>query len=576
MSNSITAERLIKKGNLALKKGDAHGAAQFYQRAFESNANNHLALIGYAQAMMKLSNPGEALRAGAAAVQIAPKSGKAFQVAASAAMAMRDWAQLMNICEAWRGIDSRDPEAIRWLAHAYFELGSAEKARDVFHDLVKANPKSADHLVTYARLCLGAFDYVGAEVALEKAHTLSSPTAESLYALARVKMFLGALDEAETLSFDAIKKNPKFALPFAQYTTLRGGRVDDETRQQMIRLADDAGQHPEHRASMYFAIGDVFHRDRDYAQALGAYDAGNALSESIISKEGISYQPTTFEQQRQREQRAFRSLPSGHAFADAPIRPIFVVGMPRSGTTLTESILAAHPDVVGAGELHTFPAIHNNVLQWCDSNGGKPVSEAPRQQLQAWRAQYFAGLPKVSDERFVVDKQPLNFRGAGLIKALFPEAIIIHIRRNPLDTGLSIYRNDFAKAWPYATKMESIAHFYGEYARIVHFWEASLGAAFPLIQYEQLIADFEVQAKRLVSLCDLDWRTECLEFHKVQRPVATFSTTQVREPIRQQVTHVIDQYGDTLLKPMIDGLTKAGVDMETGALTAEALKSGAV
>lgn len=566
MSNSIAADRLVKKGNLALKKGDAQGAAQLYQRAFESNANNHLSLIGYAQAMLKLSNPGEALRAGAAAVQISPKSAKAYQVCASAAMALRDWPQLLNICEAWRGVDARDPEAIRSLAHAYFELGNAEKARDVYHDTVKANPKSADHLATYARLCLGAFDYAGAEAALEKAHGLSAPTAESLYALARVKMFLGALDEAESLSADAMKKNPKFALPYAQYTTLRGGRVEDDTRQQMVRLAEDAGQHPEHRASLYFAIGDVYHRAKDYAQAMGAYDEGNVLSEGIIAKEGLAYQPATFEHQREREQRSFRALPSGGDYSDGPLRPIFVVGMPRSGTTLTESILAAHPEVVGAGELHTFPAIHNNVLQWCEANGGKAASEAPRQQLQLWRDQYFAGLPKATGERFVVDKQPLNFRGAGLIKAIFPEATIIHIRRNPIDTGLSIYRNDFAKAWPYATKMESIAHFYGEYARIVRYWEDCMGDAFPLFQYEQLIADFEAEAKRLVGLCGLDWREECLQFHKVQRPVATFSTTQVREPIRRSVTHAVDQYGEVLLKPMIDGLKKAGVDLETGAL----------
>lgn len=570
MSNSITAERFIKKGNLALKKGDAQGAAQLYQRAFESNANNHLALIGYAQAMLKLSNPGEALRAGAAAVQIAPKSAKAFQVCASAAMAMRDWPQLMKICEAWRGIDARNPEAIRSLAHAYFELGNAEMARDVFHDIVKANPKSADHLATYARLCLGAFDYAGAEAALEKAHSLSAPTAESLYALARVKMFLGALDEAETLSFDAMKKNPKFALPYAQYTTLRGGRVEDETRQQMVRLAEDAAQHPEHRASLFFALGDIFHRSRDYASALRAYDQGNGLSDGILVKEGLGYQPSNFEQQRDREQRTFRTLPSGTQFSESAVRPIFVVGMPRSGTTLTESILAAHPDVAGAGELHTFPAIHNNVLQWSEANDGKAVSEAPPQQLRAWRDQYFAGLPKGAGERFVVDKQPLNFRGAGLITALFPEASIIHIRRNPIDTGLSIYRNDFAKAWPYATKMESIAHFYGEYARVVRYWEECMGDDFPLFQYEKMIADFEVEAKRLVTFCGLDWREECLDFHKVRRPVATFSTTQVREPIRRSVTHAVDQYGDELLKPLIDGLTKTGVDLETGALIGKA------
>jgi len=566
LASAIAIDRLIKKANGALKKGDANAAGEHFRRAIELNPRNQFALTGYAEAMLALGNPGEALRAGQAALQIAPDSSKALKACSAAAMAMRNWPVLLQVCEAWRAVDPRNDEAIRSLSHAWFELGNAEKAREVFHEAVKNNPKSADILATYARLCLSAFDYAGAEEALEKAHELAPPTADSLYALARVKLFLGALEEAETLSAEAMKKNPRFPLAFTQYTTLRGGDVDDATFQQMSGLANDAGLHPEHRASLYFAIGDASHRKRDYPQAMRAYDSGNQLSEAILSQEGVAYNAANFERQRQREETAFRDLPSLTDVQKGPACPIFVVGMPRSGTTLMESILAAHPDVLGAGELHTFPAIHNAALRWSESNGGKPLSEAPLEQLQAWRAHYIESYPKLQDERFVVDKQPLNFRGVGLIKALFPEAAIIHIRRNPIDTGLSIYRNDFAKAWPYATRLESIAHFYGEYARIVHGWTERLGDAFPLFQYEDLIADFESEARRLIKLCGLDWRDECLAFHDVKRPVATFSATQVREPIRKTAMHALDQYGD-LLQPLVQGLEKAGVDLATGALT---------
>lgn len=565
MASAIAVDRLIKKATGALRKGDANAAVGHYRSAIELNPKNQFALTGYAEAMIALGNPSEALRAGQAALQIAPESSKAFKACASAAMSLRNWPVLLQICEAWRAADPKNGEAIRSLAHAWFELGSAEKARDVYQDAVKNNPKSADTLATYARLCLSAFDYAGAEEALEKAHSLAPPSADSLYALGRVKLFLGALEEAEALSAEAMKKNPRFPLAFTQYTTLRGGDVDDATFQQMSRLANDAGLHPEHRASLYFAIGDANHRKRDYPQAMRAYDSGNQLSEAILSQEGVAYNATNFERQREREDLAFRDLPELSDVQEGPARPIFVVGMPRSGTTLMESILAAHPDVLGAGELHTFPAIHNAALRWSESNGGKPLSQAPSKQLQTWRDQYFAGYPKRERERFVVDKQPLNFRGVGFIKTLFPEATVIHIRRNPIDTGLSIYRNDFAKAWPYATRLESIAHFYGEYARIVRDWGARLGDAFPLFQYEDVIADFETEARRLIELCGLDWRDECLAFHEVKRPVATFSATQVREPIRKTATHALDQYGD-LLQPLVEGLKKAGVDINTGEL----------
>lgn len=565
MASAIAVERLIKKASAALKKGDAQGAAQQYRRAIELNAKSHKALAGYGEAAMKLGDPAEALRAGMAALQAAPTSKKAFSVAAGAAMALRNWPQLVQLGEAWRTAHPKNAEAIRSLAHAYFELGSSEKARDVYYELVQANAGSADHWATYARLCLTSFDYDGAEAALEKAHKFGDPSADSLYALGRVKLFLGELDEAESLSAEAMKRNPKFALAFTQFTTLRGGKVDDETLQHITRLANDASQHPEHRASLFFANGDIYHRRGDYKLAMQAFDQGNQLSEAILSKEGVSYRPAVFERQREREQMAFRALPKETDFTAGPARPIFVVGMPRSGTTLMESILAAHPDVYGAGELHSLPAIHNNALQWSENNGGKALADAPREQLQKWRDQYFASYPKLHDESVVVDKQPLNFRGAGLIKAIFPEATIIHIRRNPVDTGFSIYRNDFAKAWPYATRLESIAHFYGEYARIAAYWEERLGEAFPLFQHEQVVAEFEAEARRLIEICGLDWRDECLAFHQVKRPVATFSSTQVREPMRRSAISAREQYGG-LLQRLIDGLENAGVDLDTGAL----------
>ncbi|MBL4619676.1 MAG: hypothetical protein JKX88_06210, partial [Marinicaulis sp.] len=118
--------------------------------------------------------------------------------------------------------------------------------------------------------------------------------------------------------------------------------------------------------------------------------------------------------------------------------------------------------------------------------------------------------------------------------------------------------------WPYATSLKNIAHFYGEYSRLVAYWEGRMGEAFPLFQYEELIADFEPYVRRLLKLCDLEWRDECLEFHRVKRAVATFSTTQVRQPIRKTITSAHAQYGD-FLKPLIEGLTRAGVDLTTGA-----------
>jgi len=564
LTNASIAQRLIKKAKLDLKKGNAQSAAQNFRRAYEANPKNQKPLVSYASAMLKLGNASEALGAGATVLRVEPENLDALKVSSSAAMGLRDWGTLLQISERWIAAYPGDAEAIQSLAFAHFERGNAIKARDVYGALVEANPQSAEHQAMYSRLCLAAFDYAGAESALEKAHGLAPPTADSLYALARVKMFLGALDEAESLCFEAIKEYPKFALSFAQYVTLRNGKVDDDVTAQMSKLVMSGTLPPEHKASLFFALGDVHHSREKYHDAMQAYDSGNTISGELFGREGLKYNPAVFEQLRERESKLFKDMALENAYAPGPARPIFVVGMPRSGTTLVESILAAHPDVFGAGELGEMPVIHNAALGWSESNGGAPLAKAPHAQLQSWRDQYYSDYPEIEGARYVVDKQPLNFRAVGLIKTLFPEAVIIHIRRNPIDTGFSIYKNDFGKAWPYATSLENIAHFYGEYARLVAYWEGRMGEAFPLFQYEELIADFEPHVRRLLKLCDLEWRDECLEFHRVKRAVATFSTTQVRQPIRKTITSAHAQYGD-FLKPLIEGLTRAGVDLTTGA-----------
>jgi tetratricopeptide (TPR) repeat protein len=565
LTNASAVERLMKKAKADLKKGNAQSAAQNYGRAYELNPKNQNSLVGYASAMMKLGNAAEALRAGVAAIQAAPSHLEALKISAAAALQLRDWRSLLQISEKWRTSYPDDVGAVRSLAFAYFELGEPDKARDIYGELIEANPRSAEYLAMYSRLCLAAFDYDGAGSALEKAHVLAPPTAESLYALARVKMFMGALEESERLCTEAIDKNPNFAPSFAQYTTLRGGDVTEEIKTQISQLVVTETLPSEHKASLYFALGDIHHFKEEYSDAMRSYDSGDQISGGIFEKEGLKYDPANFERQRECEKQFFREIAAPMSFSSGPARPIFVVGMPRSGTTLVESILAAHPDVFGAGELGELPVIHNDALGWSERNGGSAIATASKAQLQSWRDRYFKSYPAVKEERFVVDKQPLNFRAVGLIKTLFPEAIIIHIRRNPIDTGFSIYKNDFGKAWPYATSLENIAHFYGEYARLAAYWEGRMGEAFPLFQYEELIADFELHVRRLLKLCDLEWRDECLEFHRVKRPVATFSTTQVRQPVRKTIVSTKTQYGD-LLQPLIDGLMRAGVDLETGAL----------
>jgi hypothetical protein len=208
--------------------------------------------------------------------------------------------------------------------------------------------------------------------------------------------------------------------------------------------------------------------------------------------------------------------------------PVFVVGMPRSGTSLTEQILASHPQVHGAGEL----------LYWifaADAERAATLEQRAGSIAELGRA-YLEGLAtQAPDASRVVDKLPVNFRHIGLIHAALPGARFIHLERNPLDTCLSIYFQGFSAAHPYATDFGDLAHYYQEYRRLIAHWRAVLPPRTLLdVQYEDLVDNPEDWSRRMLAHIGLPWDSRCLEFHRTDRPVLTASNWQVRQPINKR------------------------------------------
>ena len=200
--------------------------------------------------------------------------------------------------------------------------------------------------------------------------------------------------------------------------------------------------------------------------------------------------------------------------------------MPRSGTSLAEQILASHPAVYGAGEVSFWNAAYD-VYRQAELEG-----KANAQWIGGLGRDYLGCLAALSSATRVVDKMPANFLYAGLIHAALPRARIIHMRRNPLDTCLSIYFQNFFNIGPYANDLDDLAHYYGEYLRISNYWRAVLPAAALLeVPYEALIADQAHWTRRMLDFIGLPWDPKCLDFHQTERIVITASKWQVRQKI---------------------------------------------
>ncbi|GAB4522420.1 MAG: tetratricopeptide repeat-containing sulfotransferase family protein [Amphiplicatus sp.] len=484
------------------------------------------------------------------------------------------WSDLEAAAKTWLKLDPYAEEARIALAYALSQQGYYDQACAVYAPLAAGPAPSAQHLAALGRYKLGGRRLEEAIDCFNRALERDPHHAEAMFGLARCSLFRGALDDAAIFCRRALKADPRHAEAWGLLVDATGGRIDDAEYAQIAALAEEQRLFPEARATLLFAKGDVLHRRKDAAGAFASWSAANAVKRAQAETAGQGYR----RDEQEALTRKLRALFPVDPLEGAPWRddgvdsdpaPIFIVGMPRSGTTLLENALAAHPHVTGAGEVPALPFILSEFLNWAERAGwdGGPI---PPEMRAEWRRLYFEQCAKYAvggRARFVADKQPQNFLAIGLIRRLFPEARIIHIRRNPVETGFSIFRRNFTRQWPFATDLSDIAHYYGEYARIAAHWADVAGPGIAFVQYEALVADFEAEIRRLVAFCGLDWDERCLEYYKAERPVLTFSATQVRKAPSKEHLHATAAY-DAYLAPLRESLIAAGVDLKTGALQA--------
>ena len=234
------------------------------------------------------------------------------------------------------------------------------------------------------------------------------------------------------------------------------------------------------------------------------------------------------------------------------VRPIFIVGMPRSGTSLVEQIISSHNEVYGAGELNNFNKIIIPIIKNHLSNEDFSLIE---DEFRLIRKQYVDGLSKLNkSEKIITDKWPLNFRSIGFILLAFPEAKIVHLKRNSIATCWSIYKHYFSNAgngWAY--NLSDLAEFYKLYIELMNYWHKLYPGKIYDISYEELTSNQEKETQKLIDYCGLNWDQNCLNFHNNNRDVKTASTLQVRKKIYQGSSDAWRKYSD-YLKPLNDAL----------------------
>jgi tetratricopeptide (TPR) repeat protein len=309
---------------------------------------------------------------------------------------------------------------------------------------------------------------------------------------------------------------------------------------------------PEQQVQLHFALGKMYSDLGLNQESFSHFLAGNALKRrQIVYDEGNTMRG--FE--RTRQVFSVELMRARRGGGDASQTPVFVFGMPRSGTSLIEQILASHPRVFGAGELIDFEAL---------ALGVHPPPAGPLafpEVVNRTPLEGFAELGRTYAERArargngaarVIDKMPANFRYAGLIHLALPEARLIHVRRDPVDTCLSCFSILFSGSQPHSYDLGELGRYYAAYARLMEHWRSVIPAGAMIeVRYEDVVADIEGQARRMIAHCGLEWDDACLSFHETRRAVRTASAVQVRQPLFRSARW---RPSEQLLGPLLEGL----------------------
>ncbi len=343
---------------------------------------------------------------------------------------------------------------------------------------------------------------------------------------------LGKFDQALASYDETLAIRPHYAEVHYIRSDLKKFQAGDPDLATLETLAGDTGRFsPDKMKFFHFALGKALEDVGDYPRAFEQLLRGNALARSEIvydeagCQRGFQLLAELFDE----------SLFERFAAAGDPSQvPIFIVGMPRSGSTLVEQILASHPQVHAAGELKNLDRIANMVT---DSAGRRIpfpqcISVLDADGLRRVGQAYLASLPALpAGKTRIADKAPTNFLRVGLIRLILPNARIIHTMRDPVDTCVSCFSR-FMPGLTYSYDLAELGRHYRWYYELMAHWRKVLPAGAMLdVSYEDVVGDLEGQARRLIDYCGLPWDDRCLSFHETSRPIATPSNVQVRQPL---------------------------------------------
>lgn len=510
-----------------------------------------------------------------------------FEAQLSRAMALQEAGDLSAAMGIYKGLlpkNRKNPDLLVRTAIAALSLGDTKQAKNLARQVLKLHPdagvahnilglaelkekgltRALSHFKTaiqyspndaQTRINLGELlsqlnRGEEAVVHLQEAVRLAPKFTKARYALGVTLKGVGQIEQSIEMVRSVLDLNPLSASAWKTLAYMGGTCVEKDV-ELMEAACERLADQPFEKAKIQFALFATYENEKKYAQAFECLEAGNRLvamnakhdvgtDELMMREISTAFAPSVFER--------FANV------GDRSQEPIFIVGLPRSGTTLVEHILAGHSHVDGCGELN---AIEDAIIKI----GAKSNAHYP-QVVQHWKKNDIKGIARtyleslkayaVAAPRFT-DKMPENFLFLGVIRLAFPKARIIHCRRNPIDTCLANYRQMLSGSHPQIYDQDDLVRYYKAYQSLMGHWHDVMGDVILDVNYEDLVAEPETQAKRLLSFCDLTWEAQCIDTRKTDRAVHTASAAQIRDGIHKDFVERWKRY-EPYIKTLIDGV----------------------
>jgi tetratricopeptide (TPR) repeat protein len=505
-------------------------AADAYSEAVRLEPDLGVAHTNVGLALQNQGKPALAVPHFRRAAELAPEDPAGWQKLAAAHGLEEDWSAAVGACERRVALSPQD-------ADAHNDLGWAFQSDD----------RPAEAQAAYRRALELAPNHLDAWINLGSLHEE-----------------VGAMSEAEDCYRQARERHPFAPAPLSRRAVLLRGRLEEADRDRLrYELYRPCG--PAVRMNLLYALAQVADGRGDYAEAAACLGPANALARELRRGRGQTYDADEHSRYVDRLIAGFTPdlFERLRGTGDDSARPVFVFGLPRSGTTLVEQVLASHSQVFGAGEL---PFAHKG-LKSLGGAAAQPedlpacLAALDADTVRKLSAAYRQGVDDVLGRNpvgpcpaRVVDKMPDNYLTLGLIALMFPRATLIQVRRDPRDVAVSCWMTHF-RSIPWADDQGDLARRFADYRRMMAHWREVLPVPLHEMDYECLVDDFETQAQRLTSVCGLCWEQACLRFHQTHRSVRTASVTQVRQPLYRKSVGRWKAY-----KPYLGGLFDRLID----------------